>query len=270
MPTITISYRNEEELCQLLTMTLERLPACENLPLGAGLVRALRQSSSGLPNVSTIVQDGQPTGLQDGSPTSQTPTSGDQFITIDDPDNPEGAKILVRVGQLRPSGPFSTFQNEVVVVEDDDGKPVRRRKIPLDLKLVEALKEGRGDNPLGNLVAGLSSVVARLINAPEPTISASLARSGNTTINAVHLGLLLPVLKAFPGPISDGVARFLKETADIDLLEGNIDDLKAQVEVLDQGIDIPFIGTSSKKERDVFDRIRGNLEILRIEQQEEF
>lgn len=257
MPTIQFSYGTEEELCQLLRTTLDKLPKCESLPDGLGLVRQLKASSKGLPRVSITVLPSAPTVQPVLSPTSPT------AISVDDPDNP--FQVLISEPALPPLPPFP---NEITVV-DDAGKVTRQRKVPLDLNLIEALQT-KSDTALGAFIGNLSHVAATLLRTSDPTISASLARSGKTTVRAVHLGLLLPILKIASKPISNQIAAFLAREADLSLLEGDINDLDKQVEQLDKGVDIPFIKTASKVERDLFARIRGNLEILKIEQQEEF
>jgi len=194
-------------------------------------------------------------------------------VTIEDPDNP-GTLIEVSLpgqqgsGQLG-AGPFATFSN-LVNVQEKDGTVTRKPKVPLDLKLIEAISSKGRDSIVGKIIVGLSQAAALLLPTQEKTISALLASSGGTTINAAHLALLLPVLKVAPGNVGRGIQEFLKDAADISLLEGNREDLEEQVRVLDKGFDIPFVGTTSKGEKELFDRIRGNLEILRIEQQEEF
>lgn len=270
MPAVRIFIDDQEvDPCAHMKTILEMLQLCENELSAQVLGRPgtpLRRRPSG----STPPPPRRSNGS--ASPGSASPTS----VTIDDPDNPfQTIEVPVEgLGSISPpgfgSGPFSTFGNGVAVVDDPELGPVRMPLIPMDLKLAEALRGKHKDNPVSRLITGMSRAVALLMNAPEDTISGTLARSGNTTINATHLGLLMPVLKAFPGPITDGVAGFLKDVADIALLDGDIGDLQAQVDMLDRGIDIPFIGTSTKKETEVFDRIRGNLEILKFEQAEEF
>ena len=261
MPIIQIQYETEEELCRLLRTTLQKLPNCERLPSGPGLVQQLKRSSRGLQTVSISAPGTVPSAPPDQSPTFRTPTS----FSIEDPDNPFQL-IEVPLAGFPPLPP--AFEPEVTVV-DDKGKVTRQRKVPLDLKLIESLTAGK-DTALGDFVGNLSRVAATLLNTTDPTISESLARSGKTTVRAVHLGLLLPILKIAPKPVARSIGKFLKLESDISLLEGNLFDLQQQVKQLDKGFNIPLISTSTAIEKDVFKRIRGNLEIAIIEAQEEF
>lgn len=277
MAELRIRYGSEEELCRLLTTTLEMLPACDSLARGSGLVRQLVVSSSGLPNVSISVPAAQPTGQPSpGNGARAEPSFGSpRSITVEDPDNP-GTLIEVQLpGQAFPGslprgqGPFQEFSN-LVNIENDDGTITRQPKVPLDLKLVEAIQAKGKDSLIGDIIVSLSKATAKLLGIRQETVSEHLAVEGNTTINAVHLRMLQPVLKGAVPSIANGVAEYLGDQADIELLEGNVFALTKQVEVIDSGFDLPFISTTTAREKELYDKIRGNLEILRIQAQEEF
>jgi len=254
-------------------MTLEKLPACDNLPSGSGLLRQLGASSRGLPNVSISVPGAPPTTQPSpGNGTPQAP-SGDEFftgVTIDDPDNPEGAKILVDPESglaFQPQrfttaavGPFATFQNEVTVV-DDKGTVTTQRKVPLDLFLEDTLSEG---GFFGDVIVGLSRGLASILNVGDTTISEALAAAGNENIPSTHIKLGLPVVDVpIVGPkIRDALLR----ESDVLLVTGDIRGLEQTVKALDQDL----VVNPSSRQQEIEDRIRGNLEILRIQEQEEF
>lgn len=251
--------------------TLEKLPACENLPEGQGLLRQLGRSSRQLPNASISVQVVQPTGRRVASPIQPIGTLGD----FTDPQFLNAVEAVRGVIRSTPGGrdidtiedPFFGPNPQQAVV-DERGKITVQRKVPLDLNLVEALK---GESSIvGELITRLSQGIAAILPTGHNTISAMLADSGDTTIAAVHLGLALPIIKALPGPVSNQLVNALKTEADVQLAQGNIADLEESVRQLDKGFDIPFISTTSKKEQEVIDRVRGNLEILKIQEQEEF
>lgn len=266
MPSVQIFIDGQEiDPCEHMTTILERLQTCEN---------ALARSLLGLPGTPLRPRRRGSIGPQprrsDGSG-SRTPTFGPPVsVTVEDPDNP-GTLIEVPLGSQTGPFPFgdpTTFE-PLVNVQEADGTVVRREKVPLDLKLIEALQD-KGDNLLGKVILAISKTAALLLNAPEDTISGTLAKSGNTTIRATHLALLLPLMKVASIAGSNQIGEYLKNESDISVLEGDRHDLEEQVRILDQGFDLPFISTSTKAEQAVFDRIRGNLEILRIEEQEEF
>ena len=239
-------------------------------------MKQLKTSSSLLPNVSILVQ---PTPQPERpAPGATSPTFG-AAVTVEDPDNPEGAKILVGSESglaFQPNrfttaavGPFATFGGggtfeDVVTVVDPKGKVTRQRKVPVDLFLEEALTEG---GLFADVVVGLSRGLASLIGLQNTTISQALASSSGTTPEKVHLLLGLPVVDVpVIGPlIRDALIR----EADLQLLRGDIAGLadSASFVVAEDPDVFPIIPT--KRQREVADRIRGNLEILRIQEQEE-
>jgi len=154
---------------------------------------------------------------------------------------------------------------DVVTVQDKKGKLTRQRSVPIDLFLLEALQEA-GD--FGDVVAGLSRGAASLLGlGGNTTISDALARAGNVDKSTVHLKLGLPVV---PIPVlGKQVEEALIREADINLLSGNVEVLQENVDQLFGGPELlDFLKT--KAQQRIEDRVRGNLEILRIEQQEEF
>jgi len=282
MPDIRIFIDDKEvDPCVDIRTILVKLSSCEN-ELGQRLRGLLAEGPSRqrLPDSTKLLQrrsDGSvfQTGTSSGQPVSGAeffvdPDSEPDFPTFIDP----RSNLAGRLG----GGPHQAFGNMI----DTKGLPVRVPLVPLDLKLMEAIRGKHKDSLIGDLIVGLSKATARLLRVPQETVSEYLAVQGNTTINAVHLEMLRPLLKAAPGGqlVSKSVGEFLKDQADIALLQGGsgdprvrdvgLRDLEKQVEVLDRGFDFPFISTSTERERDVYDRIRGNLEILRIQRQEEF
>lgn len=252
------------------------LSSCANVP-GANLRGVLRGRRLKQPPPGSTGK--QPPRFDESglSPSSSSPQAGAEFL--EDPDGLEDFPTFIdpRAGFLQVGGGFGTGAANF---EMEDGTIHREPKIPLDLKLIEAIRGKHKDSFVGDLIVGLSKATARLLRIEEETVSEHLAVKGNTTINAVHLRMLQPVLKGAPGPITSGVGQFLKDIADVSLLESSSDDiatrdrglrdLEKQVEVLDSGFDVPFFSTSTEREKDVYERIRGNLEIARIERQEEF
>ena len=258
MPILQIDYENEEELCRLLRMTLEKLPACENLPSGLGLVRQLRRSSSGLPTVSIIAL-----GDAQIAPPSAVPTFP-TGISVDDPDNP--FQVLVTPGSFAgvPTLPGLPHPfDDVVTVQDDKGKITVQRKIPTDLFLLEAMQEG---GFFGDVIANVSRGLASILGLNQGSISAALAEAGNESIPATHIKLGLPLIgiPVVGSLVSDALLR----EQNASLLAGDIESLRQSQDAWELmtalALNIP------KDVQEIGDRITGNLEILRIEQQEEF
>jgi len=261
MPHVQFSIDGVEvDPCEHMRTILETLQACENV-LGLRLLGRPGTPLRPQPVVSTPQQPRR--SDESASPVSPPltfPTNVDPRNFIEDPDNPF-TFIDPRAGFLKDGG---------VNVEEPDGTVVRKPLVPLDLKLIEAIQGNRtkADEVIQTIILGVSKVAAKLLNLPEDTISGNLARAGGTTKRAVHLDLLLPIIKVAPPSTRQGILDFLTDEADISLLEGDFFDLTKQVEVLDRGFDLPFT-SGPEDEQKAWDRIRGNLEILRIEQQEE-
>jgi len=260
MPVLAIKYVDEVDLCLLLRMTLEKLPSCESLLDAPALLRQLRRSSNQLPTVSISAPVVAPTTPPAGVPTSPTPTFGlPTSVFVVDPDNP-AQLIEIPVGV--PLDLDSAFE-DVVTVVDDSGAVTSQRKVPLDSFLLEALQEGSLFN---DVVVGLSRGLASILNLGPTTISQALANAGNESIQAVHLKLGLPAVDLpIIGPqIRDALIR----EADIALLQGNIVSLQDSVNAFGQDV-VGFFGKLSKRQQEIEDRVRGNLEILRIEERED-
>ena len=272
---LTIRYDNEEELCQLLQKTLQKLPSCENLPVGQGLAAALNATSRGLPSVSTVVQDERLDDLP--APRSTPPTRilgrpGD----FEDPlflqaveDTQRQFRALRGTGTSRVDvdtieDPFfgpNVFQNEVTV-QDAKGKITRQRTIPIDLDLLGAL-EAEGDSSIfSSAVIGASRGLASLLGLGNTTVSEALARASGGDTKNVHVALGLPVIGVIPG---DALRDTLLRESDQSLLMGDIESLRRSVEVGKL-----FDTDDNAKTKAVIERNAGNLEILRIQAQEEF
>ena len=268
MPTLSITFETEEELCRLLRMTLEKLPACENLPSGQGLVRQLRAASRKLPLVSTTVQVSEPTGQPEPRSTSQTRILG----RPGDFEDPLFLQAVEQTQQFirgtRGGKDFDTIEDpffgpnifqDKVVVQDAKGKTSVQRRIPFDLDLLGALESEGG--LISDAVIGVSRGLASLLGLGNTTVSEALARASGGDKKNVHVAIGLPVIDIIPGnALRDALVR----ESNIALLEGDIESLQRSVTVgkLFEG--------GSKKAQTVLDRNSGNLEILRIEQQEEF
>jgi len=262
MPHVQFSIDGQEvDPCEHMRTILERLQACES-SLGLRLLGRPGTPLRPLLSASTQQQPRRSGGL--ASPESAIPTSPAGAAFLVDPDSPADFPTFID-----PNAGFLTHDG-FVNVEEPDGTVTRKPLIPLDLKLVEAIQGKRStqDKVISSIILGVSKTAARLLNYPEDTVSATLARIGNTTVKAVHLDLLLPIIKVSPPAVRKGILEFLTDEADISLLQRDLFDLEQQVKVLDRGFDIPFF-QGPKDEREAFDRIRGNLEILRIEAQEE-
>ena len=258
----------EVDPCEHMRTILETLQTCESA-LGRRLLGARGTPLRQQPSVSTQQQPRR----SDGSvgPVLPPPTfapvapfpPADPRDFIVDPDSPADFPTFIdpRAGFLQDGG---------VNVEESDGTVVRKPLVPLDLKLIEAIQGNRtkADEVIQTIILGVSKVAAKLLNLPEDTISGNLARAGGTTKRAVHLELLLPIIKVAPPSTRDGILKFLTDEADVSLLEGDVFDLTKQVEILDRGFDFPFT-TGPKDEQAAWDRIRGNLEILRLEELED-
>ena len=265
MPHVQFSIDGVEvDPCEHMRTILETLQACEDA-LARRLLGRPGEPLRRQPTVSTQQQPRRSDGS--GSPARPPltfPSGVDPRNFIEDPDSPADFPTFIdpRAGFLKDGG---------VNVEEPNGTVTRKPLVPLDLKLIEAIQGKRtaADKVIGGIIVGVSQVAAKLLNLPEDTISGNLARAGRTTKRAVHLDLLIPIIKVAPPATRAGILEFLTDEADTALLEGDIFDLTKQVEILDRGFDVPFFKPPADEQK-AWDRIRGNLEILRIEQQEEF
>ncbi len=279
MKTLTIRYDNEEELCQLLRTTLEKLPACENLQQGQGLVLRLSAISRGLPTVSTNVRDDvldEPLGPR---PISPTPTFGGRDLgEIGDFSDP---RFIAAVAEERDRQLQDRFRTSLasqvrldtdtiedpffgpnryiseVTVQDAKGKTSVQRKVPVDLDLLGALKGEGNDSIFGDAVLGLSRGIASLLGLGDTTVSDALAKASGGDTRNVHVAIGLPVIEAIPG---NALRDALMRESDQSLLEGNRESLQRSVSVGKLFTDI-----LSKKAKAVLDRNAGNLEILRLQ-----
>lgn len=270
MKTLRIRFDSEEELCQLLRKTLEKLPACESLQSGQGLVRRLSGLSRALPTVSIDVLDDELIVQPSPSPTSPTPTFGEPTAeTFDDPDNPffsgtvafDNTGTNIKDPALATFGGGGVFEPDVTVA-DGSGKVTRQRKIPLDLGLLDALKDEK--SLFGDVIAGISRGTASLLGLGNTTVSEALARmSGGDTRN-VHVAIGMPFLTS----AAPALEKVLIREADVSLLETNIESLQRSVTLAN--ITAAIRPNSAQKR--VIDRNRGNLEILRLQalEDEEF
>lgn len=264
MPHVQFSIDGVEvDPCEHMQTILETLQSCDDA-LGRRLLgrpgTRLRRPPGGLTPQQPRRSDG--SAAPSAQPVPTSPVAGAEFLV--DPDSPADFPTFIdpRAGFLEDGG---------VNVMEPNGTVTRKPLVPLDLKLIQAIEGKRtaADKVIGGIIVGVSQVAAKLLNLPEDTISGNLARAGRTSKRAVHLDLLIPILKVAPPITRQGILDFLTDEADISLLERDIFDLTKQVEILDRGFDVPFL-SPPKDEQKAWDRIRGNLEILRIEQQEEF
>ncbi len=288
MPTLQIEYTTQEELCELLRTTLERLPDCESLRPGRGLIQELQRTSETLQIGSISEPDVKPSSQPEPAKPTQTSSPDTVRGVVGEPvqeDRPgprgtvagpvavmgqreleEGLRqIRTRLLDLEPLGGGEGFASVVTVV-DDKGRITRQRKVPTDLFLEKALAEG---GLFTDVLVGVSRGMASILNLGDRTVTAALAGAGGTTPEIVHLLLGLPIVDVpVIGPeIRDALLR----EADIQLLRGDVEGLAASARfVVAERPDDAFPGIPTKRMQDVVDRISGNLEILRIEQQQEF
>jgi len=275
MPRLTITYADEEELCQLLRNTLANLPPCESFQSGQGLLRRLRRSSAPLPTASISLLPESLTEGQDLSPTRPTSTFGSPTsITIQDPDNRD---TLIEVplqspGTTLPGGALQTFGNliekldDTIQVVDTTGRVTTQRRVPLDLDLLGDLEGNKDNANFSKIIQVISSGLAALIPGSQPTISATLADLSGSDTKNVHLVLGGPLANT---PVfGDPLTRHLLREADISLLSGDRESLERSVAIIEtlEGLEIRG---ASHNVKEIYDRNRGNLEILRIEAQEE-
>jgi len=162
------------------------------------------------------------------------------------------------------------FQDEVTVV-DDAGAVTRQRKVPLDLMLLESLEAG---TPFSDAVLGFSRASASLLGLGTSTITEFLGKISGSSNQAVHLRLGLPLLE-LPG--AEVIEEALLTEADVLLLDDEVP-LSSRLSLLEESARVFDTGffrigggrVDSPAEDRVEDRVRGNLEILRIQQQEGF
>ena len=169
---------------------------------------------------------------------------------------------------------------EPLSVVDEGGKVTRQASIPLDAFLLDALQS---KTPFSEIVLGLSTGTASLLGlGPGETITEALSRFSGKTKPRVHLELGTPLLTV--GPLAKQVRDALINEADVALLQaGGEEDVSTTqrtlaARALREGVDFfrsplrlfsPRTFGSNLYE-DVEERYRGNLEILRIQLQEEF
>lgn len=245
MAALTITYNTLEDLCELLKTTLETLPACGSLPSDRVSRQQVLLSLNGLPNVSTQTQLARPTKSPDQSSTAPTETSDSTNENDDD------------------AVPVVTEGDELL----SEGMAANKARTRKEFGTAKGLEEVRRLGTLG-IVEALGAI---------GTVSKKLARATGLTLSATHLNLASPTIAASPRDAKSkrqrtALKKALLAEADVNLLNREPGQLLGTRDAIDSSL---FVSNGKlnedafKFQRELQIRIAGNLEILRIEAQEE-
>jgi len=268
MPVLQVNYVDRGDLCQALTTILNRLQCSEDLPDDQELLLRLRSSSSALPNVSITEPGVPPTEPLAPSPTGRT-------LTFDEAVALTRAMLLADRG-TRDSG----------TIEDPFAGP---NPPPTD-EFIEDLKNAKGLDPkvakgVNAVFEGLVMTIDRIFPRGPSGVTATdnLAAHADISRPTARVRLAAPLLGN--KDVGHNAVTALKNEADRELLERDPFSLRLMLDELDKQLIeqtqakgrptlpgrrlTPQLDVLSRRQfAEVRDRISGDLEILRIEQQE--